>query len=247
MSDKQYELNGSDDARSAVIAALRAQMDALSHAPSGASCVVGGTRRTAIAAPEEAQGETSGRSSDEDFASLGGEPGGMAQPAEKPAGQTSAEDDERPDAKAFNRIVMLCSYHDYSREKMRKRLKREHVDEYAAEDALDRAVECGLIDDVRYGEALCAGRMRAGKGTTGIESELWDNHIDPARIPGWPEEYEQRYGSDLDRALQLIERHPPRSKRPRDSAYRRLRGKGYSSDIASKAAGIWWSRTQAES
>ena len=86
--------------------------------------------------------------------------------------------------KAFDRIVMLCSYHDYSREKMRQRLKREHVDEYAAEDALDRAVECGLIDDIRYGEALCAGRMRAGKGTDGIESELWDNHIDPAHIQG---------------------------------------------------------------
>lgn len=242
MVDKKQMQDTSGDARSAVIEALRAQMDALQHS-SAEFAESARNRRTAIIPADEHVDEGLR------FSGIARRParGKSPQLERNGAGQADAQDEVDPKKKAFDRIVMLCSYHDYSREKMRQRLKREHVDEYAAEDALDRAVECGLIDDIRYGEALCAGRMRAGKGTDGIESELWDNHIDPAHIPGWPEEYEQRYGADLDRALRLIERHPPRSKRPRDSAYRRLRGKGYSSDIASKAAGIWWSRQQSES
>ncbi|MGI6536215.1 MAG: regulatory protein RecX [Eggerthellaceae bacterium] len=242
MADKKQMQGSSGDARSAVIVALRAQMDALQHS-SGASAESAQNRRTAILPADEHADEGTR------FSGVTRRParGKSSESGRSGAGKADAQDEVDSKKKAFDRIVMLCSYHDYSREKMRQRLKREQVDEYAAEDALERAVECGLIDDIRYGEALCAGRMRAGKGTDGIESELWDNHIDPARIPGWPEEYEQRYGNDLDRALRLIERHPPRSKRPRDSAYRRLRGKGYSSDIASKAAGIWWSRQQSES
>lgn len=156
----------------------------------------------------------------------------------------SADDDgtpqPNPEEEAFQRIVNLCSYHDFSREKMRQRLKREQVADRAAEAALDRAVACGLIDDVRYGEALCAGRMHAGRGRTGIESELWDHHIDPASIEGWPQDYELRYGSEMERALHIIERRPPRSKNPQASAYRRLLGKGYAPGVALKASRIWW-------
>ncbi|MGI6591374.1 MAG: regulatory protein RecX [Eggerthellaceae bacterium] len=154
------------------------------------------------------------------------------------------QDEEDPCKQAYNRIVYLCGYNEFSREKMRKRLKREKIRDEVAEDALDRAVACGLIDDIRYGEALCAGRMRSGKGRQGIEAELWENGIDPASIEGWPQEYEERYGSELSRALKVIESHPPRSKRPRDSAYRRLIGKGFSPGVASDAAGTWWRRQQ---
>lgn len=162
-------------------------------------------------------------------------------PAVSAPSADAANQAEDPRKQAYDRVVFLCSYRDYSREKMRKRLAREHIDSAAAEEALDRAVACGLIDDMRYGEALCAGRMHAGRGSQGIEAELWENHIDPASIEGWPEEYRVRYGSELSRALHQIAIHPPRSKRPRDSAYRRLVGKGFSPAIASEAAGIWWS------
>lgn len=149
-----------------------------------------------------------------------------------------------PREAAFQRIINLCSYHDFSREKMRKRLKREQISDAAAHDALDRAVACGLIDDIRYGEALCAGRMHAGRGQRGIESELWEHHIDPASIDGWPQAYEERYGREFDRALSVIERHPPRSQNPRASAYRRLVGKGYAPAIASRASRTWWDSQQ---
>lgn len=156
------------------------------------------------------------------------------------SGKPTTSNDEDPREQAFQRIVILCSYHDFSREKMRQRLKREEVPDGVARDALDRAVACGLIDDVRYGEALCAGRMHALRGRSGIESELWQHHIDPAAIEGWPYEYEERYGTEMERALQVIERHPPRSKNPRASAYRRLVGKGYAASIARQASWYWW-------
>lgn len=242
-TERQQAHRGSEDARGALIEALRAQMDALTQSPSAPSETRTGARRTAIASGDGCGTDAAPSVGD----SLRRTPRGGAPRTEGAVEVSDVDETADPAKKAFDRIVTLCSYQDYSREKMRQRLKREKVDEYAAEDALDRAVECGLIDDVRYGEALCAGRMRSGKGKDGIEDELWTNHIDPARIPGWPEDYEQRYGTDLERALRLIERHPPRSKRPRDSAYRRLRGKGYSGDIASKAAGIWWAHLQEES
>ena len=244
MTDEQLPQNLSSEARSATIAALRAQIDALSGSFSPSSSASSSAlRRTVI---EPASAKHSPAASDSTLEDSRSECSRADWAALGISRRLTDDGTSNSEKKAFDRIVALCGFSDYSRERMRLRLKREHVDERSAENALSRAVECGLIDDIRYGEALCAGRMRAGKGRSGIESELWENNIDPARIEGWPEEYEQRYGTDLDRALDLIERHPPRSKRPRDSAYRRLRGKGYSSETASKAAGIWWSRTQSE-
>ena len=149
-----------------------------------------------------------------------------------------------PSQEAFERVCVLCSHSLYSVEKMRQRLAREQVPADAAEAALARAAACGLIDDIRYGETLCAARLRAGKGRPGIEDELREHGIEPSDIEGWPEEYAERYGQEVDRALRLIDSHPPRSKRPRDSAYRRLLGKGYGVDTASRAAGLWWERQQ---
>lgn len=243
MTGKQQSQHFSSEARNATIAALRAQMDALSQAhPSSTSGSSFASRRNdGVPVPERQPFSVQA------FAGDRISEGKRVEGASCGKSNNSSDDStSSSEKKAFDRIIMLCGFGDYSREKMRLRLKREHFDERVAEDALSRAVECGLIDDVRYGEALCAGRMRAGKGRSGIESELWENNIDPARIEGWPDEYEERYGTDLERALRLIERHPPRSKRPRDSAYRRLRGKGYSSETASKAAGIWWSHRQSD-
>lgn len=158
--------------------------------------------------------------------------------ASRSVGASSESKD--PTEAAFQRIVDLCSYHEFSREKMRQRLQREHVAAEPAAAALDRAVACGLIDDVRYGEALCAGRMHALRGTAGIERELLWHHIDPDSIQGWPQDYEERYGAETERALRVIEQHPPRSQHPQVSAYRRLVGKGYAPRVASQVSHAWW-------
>lgn len=152
-------------------------------------------------------------------------------------------DDDKPEKDPiqalFDRIGLLCSYGEYSQAKMRARLLREEYPPEEVESALQRAVACGIVDDVRYADVLISGRLRAGRGLKGIEEELERNDIQAKDIAGWPEEYIDRYGDELTRAVHILEKNPPRSKSPHDSAYRRLLGKGYSSDIASKAASRW--------
>lgn len=145
-----------------------------------------------------------------------------------------------PEKAAFRRIVDLCGYHEFCREQMRARLKREGNPDDAIEHAISTAVGIGLIDDVRWGEMRASALMRKGKGIPGIERELRENGIRPESIDGWPEAYEERFGAELDRALRVLEKNPPRSKNPRSSAYAKLVRKGFSSSIASRASGMWF-------
>lgn len=155
--------------------------------------------------------------------------------------RAAARDDARvsPEKHAWNRIVSLCSRNEYCRKKMADRLRREDLPESAIEAALDRAETCGLIDDVRWGEMRASGLMRKGMGTPGIERELRGYGIDPGRIHGWPQEYAERFGDELERARRVLDAKPPKSRNPRASAYARLIRKGYDSTIAAQASAAW--------
>ena len=155
--------------------------------------------------------------------------------------QDKESSEKHPTAKtAYSRIVELCGYHDFSRAKMRERLKREGIPDGAIEEAIERAVKVGLIDDLRWGEMRASALMRRGVGRNGVVRELKENGIDAYSIAGWPHEYEERFGSELDRATCFLEKNPPRSKNPRASAYGKLMRKGYSPDIAARACALWF-------
>ena len=124
-----------------------------------------------------------------------------------------------------------------------------------------RALDCGLIDDTRYGAVLIRTRVAQGRGRKGIEDELERAGIAASDIPGWPEEFfsvddfdpfrvnanaedgvvDCSFGSEssdeqeIERALALLRRKPPRSKNIQASAYRKLVTKGYSTSVASAA------------
>lgn len=136
---------------------------------------------------------------------------------------------------AFRRIERLQAPRDHAAEELRQRLLREEYPEASVEEALERAVRCGLVDDERFAEMLVRSRLSAGRGVRGIESELTGWGIDPESIE-WPEVDED---AELARALELLERKPPRSKNQREGAYRRLMQKGYGSSVASTAARLW--------
>ena len=100
-----------------------------------------------------------------------------------------------------------------------------------------------------------------GCGRKGIEDELDRAGIAASDIPGWPEEFFSvddfdpfrvnanaedgvvgcSFGSEsgdeqeIERALALLRRKPPRSKNIQASAYRKLVTKGYSTSVASAA------------
>lgn len=147
---------------------------------------------------------------------------------------------------AFERIERLVSFRDYAGEEMKRRLAREEYDEGEIDEAVARAVRCGLIDDARFADAYVRGRLSKGCGVSGIESSLAQLGIDAADIEGWPEDYLD--GADeTDRALAVLDAKPPRAKNMREAAYRRLMGKGYGSDVSARAARIWSERSNAPS
>ena len=165
------------------------------------------------------------------------------------------------ETRAFEKVTRLaCSRERGSRELI-DRLVRDGFSQEVAESAVQRALDCGLIDDTRYGAVLIRTRVSQGRGRKGIEDELERAGIAASDIPGWPEEFfsvddfdpfrvnanaeddvvgctfgsESSDEQEIERALALLRRKPPRSKNIQASAYRKLVTKGYSTSVASAA------------
>lgn len=157
---------------------------------------------------------------------------------------TEKKSDSKPDKisndpeKAFKKILQLLSVKDRSSCELQERLSDTFTDS-ACKQALQRARECFIVDDHRYADAFIRMRLREGKGIRGIEYELEKKEIAIHDVPGWPEEYCGTSDNEVNRALSLLERKPPRAKNKRDAAYRKLMQKGYSSSVASEAAQRW--------
>lgn len=144
--------------------------------------------------------------------------------------------------KAFAKLGTLVSRKEYSSEGMRRRLARAGFDAEIVDEAVRRAVRCSLIDDRRYADVLVRSRYSQGRGMLGIARELKSDGIDPYSVPLYIEMLEDaNKGGDreLDRALELLRRNPPRSKNPRAAVYRRLTSKGFNCSVASSASRIW--------
>lgn len=165
------------------------------------------------------------------------------------------------ETKAFEKVTRLACARERGSRELIDRLVRDGFTREVAESAVQRALDCGLIDDVRYGAVLVRTRVAQGRGRKGIEDELDRAGISATDIPGWPDEFFSLGGFDpfrvasndedgligcsfgcefneeqeVERALALLRRKPPRSKNVRASAYRKLMTKGYSSSVASAA------------
>ena len=145
-------------------------------------------------------------------------------------GASAADEAER----AFRKIERLALAREQASAALRARLAREGFAPEAAEAAVDRALSCGLVDDARYAEVLVRSRLSQGRGAQGIAAEL-----DASVVPGWPEEFAVDHESEVERALALLDRKPPRAKNRRDAAFRRLVQKGFGASVASTAARVW--------
>lgn len=165
------------------------------------------------------------------------------------------------ETRAFEKVTRLACARERGSRELIDRLVRDGFSRGVAESAVRRALDCGLIDDTRYGAVLIRTRVAQGRGRKGIEDELERAGIAASDIPGWPEEFfsvddfdpfrvnanaeddvvgcsfgsESSDEQEIERALALLRRKPPRSKNIQASAYRKLVTKGYSTSVASAA------------
>lgn len=139
---------------------------------------------------------------------------------------------------AFRKIERLCLVREQASEQLRQRLVRDGFEHDAIEAAIARALACGLVDDRRFADVLVRSRLSQGRGRRGIASELERLGIDSDEVAALVESGEDE-GAEVRRALEVLERKPPRAKNAREAAFRRLVQKGYGSAAASTAARLW--------
>lgn len=166
--------------------------------------------------------------------------GPRAASSELPGGisETDPQDPHADSAAAFRKIERLCLVREQASEQLRQRLARDGFEPDAVETALARALACGLVDDSRFADVLVRSRLAQGRGRRGIAAELEALGIDAGGVEALAAGDGDDAG-EVDRALALLDRKPPRAKNRRDAAYRRLAGKGFSASVSSTAARLW--------
>lgn len=170
-----------------------------------------------------------------------GAQGHLASPVDEEAEDIpSAPDEARSAQDAYQKILRIIAVRERSTAYLRERLvTKEGFPPCAAEEALQKAQRLHLVDDRRYGDALIRMRLAAGKGLRTAEQEIQELGIDPTTLDAWQEHHERGRDAEVDRALQLLRRRPPRAKQAREAAFRKLVGQGYSTDVAATAARRW--------
>ncbi len=122
---------------------------------------------------------------------------------------------------------------------VRERLLKDEFSADVIEEAVERACRVHAVDDRRYADALVRMRLAAGKGLRPVEREIEELGIDPSSLDSWVEHAEAGREVEVDRALALLRRRPPRAKQVREASFRKLVSQGFSTDVAATAARLW--------
>lgn len=154
-------------------------------------------------------------------------------------GSDSAAEPELTAERAFQKILRLAATREQSTVRLRGRLARDGYAEEVAEEAIARAVRVHAVDDRRYAEALVRMRVAAGKGVEGVLAEIEELGLDPDELEALGEYRAAGEEVDVERALALLDRRPPRAKNKREAAYRKLIQQGFGSSTAATAARRW--------
>lgn len=142
---------------------------------------------------------------------------------------------------AFKKIERLVKVRDRSVQEVTERLRKDNYPEQSINDAIERALRCGYLDDERFADLLIRSRLRAGRGLAGIVAELKRNGIDPeTQLDSFPDAYLLMFPDQKDSAIALLCKKPPRSKNKLQAAYAKLIRSGYTSALASEAAREWY-------
>ena len=231
--------------KAAILADLRASMAAIERGEGSGAFVADsscGDRRAARGDAEDTGGTagTRGAGCTAAPAAIGAAGGQRASDASSCELQGDRHGgSERTGEAAFRKILRWVSVRERSSVYVRERLAKDEFPPEAIDEALDRAVRVHAVDDRRYSDALIRMKLAAGKGLRAAEAEIIGLGIDPSTLDAWQEHAERGRDAEVQRALALLRRRPPRAKQAREAAFRKLVGQGFSTDIASSAARLW--------
>lgn len=137
---------------------------------------------------------------------------------------------------ALARVYRSLAASEQSSHKLRRKMESEGYPSDSIEYALERAMTIGALDDERYCNMLVRSTLNQGKGVQKCLKEIESLNIDPMQLESYIEYLNNDDFSEIDRALDFLERHPTKAKDIRGSAFRKLVSKGFSFEIASKAS-----------
>ncbi len=155
-------------------------------------------------------------------------------------GEQAARESEKTAEAAYQKILRWVAVRERSTAYLRNRLAQDDFPVEAIDEALERALRTHAVDDRRYCDALVRMRLAAGKGLRGAEVEIAELGIDPCSLDAWQEHEARGADAEVERALGVLRRRPPRAKQAREAAFRKLVGQGYATDVAASAARRWY-------
>lgn len=159
---------------------------------------------------------------------------------------SSHQEDPNESDRAFQKILRCASVREQSSARMRSKLKNADFSSEAIDRAIAKSVELGIVDDERYADALIRQTISSGKGLRFALREIEELDVDLDKLDSYRQYKEEEDGTELDRALAVLSKHPPRAKNVRDAAYRKLVSKGYSPETSASCARIWSEKIEGE-
>ena len=142
-------------------------------------------------------------------------------------------EETRADCKA--RLLRLLNARERCVSELRLRLKADGYPADIVDELLAWSVACNLVSDQRFAEAYIMGKKNLGWGRERIERELRSRDIEPCSLDGYPDSFFDD-DDELERALAQARLVTHTKGDRRQTIYRRLLSKGFSSSIASRVA-----------
>jgi len=134
---------------------------------------------------------------------------------------------------ALDRALRLLNYRERSVQELRSRLLDDGYPEPLVEDVTARLVELELLDDARFAGCLVRSKRASGWGRSRISQALKAKGVSQAVSERALDEGGER---EFDRALAIALRRPPVDRAGVEKTLARLLRKGYSFDVALRAA-----------
>ncbi|QWT16995.1 recombination regulator RecX [Collinsella sp. zg1085] len=146
---------------------------------------------------------------------------------------------------ALQMIGEMLSRRDYATQEIRQKLCGYGFRDTEIERSIERAVELGFLNDIRFASFFIESRKRQGLGQLKIELELRRRGISIEDIPGYPEVFFSQE-DDYERAYSLLRKKSIPSLRAYEKLLRFLISKGFSYALAKDIVGRYLNEQDTE-